>query len=98
MHWLLMRCSSFLLESSCIPYGYQAALEKQVKSLEAQLGELQAHISEKERDIGDFNNAKSRLGQENADLQRQLEEAESHVGSLTKAKQQLAHQLEEANR
>ena len=72
--------------------------EKNWKTCESQVAELQARLDEASRQSSDIGSQKARLSQDITELQRQLEEAESQVGQLTKAKQQLASQLEEARR
>lgn len=66
------------------------------KSLESQLGEMNAKLDESSRASQDMGSTKNRLQQENADLTRQLEEAESQVNQLSKQKASLSKALDEA--
>uniref|UniRef100_A0A1I8HF45 Paramyosin n=1 Tax=Macrostomum lignano TaxID=282301 RepID=A0A1I8HF45_9PLAT len=76
----------------------KANAEKNAKTLDGQLSDLQARLDEATRQIGDLQSQKNRAAQEGGELGRKLEEAEAQLGQLSKAKQQLTQQLEEARR
>lgn len=72
--------------------------DKNAKSLELQLAEVQTRCDEQVRQLGDFQSLRGRLGNENNDLARQLEDLESQLAALQRLKMQLTSQLEEARR
>lgn len=72
--------------------------DKQAKSLELQLTEVQTRCDEQVRQLSDFQSMRGRLGNENSDLARQIEDLESQLGALQRLKMQLTAQVEEARR
>ncbi len=61
--------------------------EKLVKTLEQQLGDLQAKLDESGGSLSDMESLKAKMNAENSDLLHQLEEAESQINQLNRQKQ-----------
>lgn len=72
--------------------------DKQAKSFELQLAEVQSRCDEQVRQLSDFQSMRGRLGNENNDLARQLEDLESQLAAMQRLKMGLTSQLEEARR
>lgn len=62
------------------------------------MNELQTKHEESSRSLGDLENSKKKLANENSDLSRQLEDVDSQVSQLNNLKSQLAQQLEDTKR
>ena len=76
--------------------SYQVNLEKNNKTLESTVSDLQGKLDEANRQMSDLGNVNSRNQRENTEFQKTLEDAESQINQLTRAKQQLQTQLDEA--
>jgi len=65
--------------------GVQSNSDKQVKSLDSQLNELNAKLDAAQREIQDVTGARDRAQAEATDFGRKLEEAESQLSTATKS-------------
>ena len=69
--------------------------DKRLRSVEEQLNEATARVTEYEASIAALQSAQAKATSENSELSSQLSEAESKVGSLMKAKSALESQVED---
>lgn len=73
-------------------------IDKLVKQLELQIGEVQNKIDEQTSQVQANATQRLRASNECSDIQRQLEQTDSQVNNLNRIKSQLQAQCEEAKR
>ena len=76
----------------------KSSTEKANKILIASLNEVNKKVEEANLTLGDFENAKKKLGLENADLLRQQQELENQANMLAKYRVQVQGSLDEARK